>query len=402
MERHLRWQRWLGLFLMGIMICTIWGAYRSPVAAVLAKGGRVPVLVFGIDAADASQHTDTLMLSVMDPFSNSLSLLSIPRDTKIKLPGYLFNRINEVYGYHMRKTHDPNHSSLEVKKAVETILSPADMSLSIPHFIQVDYSGFTKMVDLVGGVWVSIKNPMHYDDNAGGYHFHKEPGRFLMKGQEALFYVRYRGPTGDRGRIYRQQEFLRNMAKRMANPLTILRFPEMATAIAESVRTDLSFWDMVYLIEAGRRLRSNNIRFYIAPGRPRGAYWILLSDAVTRLAAHLIMGRPMSEEFAQTIVPQAEEVTVAVWNASGKKDLAYKITKYLRKAGYDVVDWGTYATRQIPSRVIDRRGKIMNAQAVARDMGIENVHSEPNAKILVDVEVVIGEDFNSPINFDEQ
>ena len=72
------------------------------------------------------------------------------------------------------------------------------------------------------------------------------------------------------------------------------------------------------------------------------------------------------------------------------------------EAGYDVVDWGTYASRQIPSRVIDRRGKIMNAQAVARDMGMENVHSEPNAKALVDVEVVIGEDFNSPINLEDQ
>jgi hypothetical protein len=65
------------------------------------------------------------------------------------------------------------------------------------------------------------------------------------------------------------------------------------------------------------------------------------------------------------------------------------------------VEWGTYPAEQINTRVIDRRGKIMNAQALATELGIDNYHSEPNPKALVDVEVVIGKDFKAILNLEE-
>src|SRR5688572_23409580 len=94
LKAHLRAQRVIGgVLLLLIAVSLIEGA-RSPVARALARGERVPILFFGIDAADLSQHTDTLMVASLDPVRNFLGVLSIPRDTRIEVPGYRFRRVN--------------------------------------------------------------------------------------------------------------------------------------------------------------------------------------------------------------------------------------------------------------------------------------------------------------------
>jgi LCP family protein required for cell wall assembly len=383
----------VALVFLGAILISIYGASRSPVAAALSQGRPVPLLLFGIDAADASRHTDTLLVTVFNPAENFLTLLSIPRDTRINLPGYVFHRVNEIYGYHFRKTADPMQASFEVLKGIEHIFSSEDTGVAIPYFVQADFSGFTRLVDLVGGVWVTVRQPMHYDDFAGNVHIHFEPGRHLLKGDDALRFVRFRSHTGDRGRIMRQQEFLRNMAKRMANPITVLKFPQLVGAVFSSIRTNMSGWDVVYLAVAARRVRSNGLGFYILPGKPRGPFWELNMDAVQKMGQRTILGQSIAFDEADIITPQEQRITVNVWNASGQRSLAYDITKFLRRQGYDVVDWGTYATEQEHTRVFDRTGDLSKAQKVAESLGVDDFHSEINFKRLVDVEVVLGKNY---------
>lgn len=392
-NRHARYQRLVGILFATLIIVTIVGHRRSPVAQALADGRPVPILLFGIDAADASHHTDTLMLAVWDPVKDLLRVLSIPRDTRVHIPGYRFRRINEIYGYHRRTKGDPAFAARKVAEGVEHVLSTDDARIRLPYHLRIDFGVFRRLVDLVGGVWVTVKTPMHYDDYAGGYHFHKEPGRYLMNGDDALKYVRFRGATGDRGRIFRTQAFLRGMARRAANPLNALRFPQMASVAAKSVETSLSFWDFVFLAHSARRLRPGGLNFYILPGRPSGPYWRVNDEAANALAAFLLLGRPLPEDQLQPIVRHEATITVKVWNASGRRGWAHDVTRYLRENGFDVVDWGNYPVNQVPTRVIDRVGRIAQAQAVGNVLSIESVHSEPSRSALADVEVVIGRNY---------
>jgi len=387
-------QRAVGFLFLVLILLSLDGARRSAVARAVDRGERIPILLFGLDAADKSRHTDTLMIAVLDSLANSLSLLSIPRDTRVHLEGYLFRRVNEVYGFHFRKTRDRAAASRKVLEAVQFLLSKSEKAIVIPHYLQVDFSGFARIMDILGGVWVTVKQPMHYDDNAGNYHFHKEPGRYYLRGQEALFYVRFRGATGDKGRIFRQQEFLKSVIKKFANPLVVLRIPEITAAVTASIHTDLSLWDIVYLASAARRLRSRSLEFYILPGNPRGAYWKLKADEAHRLAVMAILGEKVDVSDIQTIAPLAKQITIKVWNASGQRGLAHEVTKYLRQCGYDVVEWENFSTKQLPTRVIDRVWQIFKAQAVADDLGIDNFHSEVSKKSMVDVEVVLGKNFS--------
>jgi LCP family protein required for cell wall assembly len=393
LNKSLNKQRFFALTFLVVILLSIVGAETSSVARLLSQGARVPVLLFGIDAADSSQHTDTLMVTVFDSLQTKWSALSIPRDTRIDWPGYRFHRVNEIFGYHYRKTKDFGQSAQKVIEGVQILLSPEPSQLSIPYYIQIDFNGFRKWVDLLGGVWVTIKLPMHYDDYAGNYHFHKEPGRYLLNGTESLLYVRFRGQTGDRGRIFRQQEFVKAMIRRMANPLLIFRIPQMVLVLKSSVHSNLSFWDWVYMAAGMRRLRPDDVGFYILPGVPRGVYWSPKLEMGYELADMLLKGAVMKETVEENIAVQASRITISVWNASGKKGMGYNITKILREKGYDVMDWGNYAAEQLQTRVIDRKGKIMNAKAVADSLGVESYHSEPNAKALVDVEVIIGQNY---------
>ncbi|MCG3204788.1 MAG: Transcriptional regulator LytR [Elusimicrobia bacterium] len=391
--RQLKWQRFTALIFLALILASLLGATRSPVAAVLARGERIPILIFGVDAADSSRHTDTLMLGLFEPVKNYISVLSIPRDTRIDLPGYRFKRINEIYGYNLRKSKDVVYSSQKVLEGVTHLLSSSDFVPLLPYFVQIDFSGFNRTVDLLGGVWVEVKTPMHYDDYAGNYHFHKEPGRYLMKGQEALHYVRFRGQTGDRGRIFRQQEFIRSALRRLANPVMILRLPELIGIIKSTIRSNMSFWDVFYLASACRRVRSDDVGFYVLPGQVSGVFWYPKKSNIEQLVSLLFLGRLPVGQVEETIVPQSGRITVKVWNASGKSGAGYEMTKFLRQAGYDVIDWGNYGNQQLQTRVIDRMGQIENAKLVAATMGVENYHSEPNPKALVDVDVVIGQNY---------
>ncbi len=392
-SKHLPFQRGVAFFFLGLILAALIGAQRSLVAHALARGEKVPVLFFGVDAADASRHTDTLMLGVFDPVRNYLSMVSIPRDTRIDLPGYRFNRVNEIYGYNLRKSKDVGFASGKVLEGIAYLISSEVYRPALPNYIQVDFSGFNRMIDLVGGVWVEVKLPMHYDDNAGNYHFHKEPGRYLMDGDESLRYVRYRGPTGDRGRIFRQQEFVRSFLRRLANPMMVLRVPEFAALVRSAISTNMSLWDLIYLGATARRLRSNDIGFYVLPGQVSGMYWSPKKNMVQQLVSLLFLGKMTEDPFFETIAPQANRITVKVWNASGRNGMGYTMTKFLRTSGYDVLDWANYATQQLQTRVIDRTGRIENAQLVAGSIGVENFHSEPNPKALVDVDVVIGQNY---------
>jgi LCP family protein required for cell wall assembly len=391
-SRHLRWQRLSALAFLIAIGLSLYGAQTSAVAAALGQGQRVPLLLFGVDAADASRHTDTLMLGIFNPVHDFMSVLSIPRDTRLDLPGYRFHRINEIYGYQLRTTKDADVASRKVLEGIDYLLSTSSDAVKIPYYVQVDFAGFRDLIDLLGGVWVTVKQSMNYDDSAGNYHFHREPGRYLMDGDEALHYVRFRGPSGDRGRIFRQQEFVKSLLRRLANPLLVFRVPEICLVIKSAIKTNLSFWDMTYLLVSARRLRSEDIGFYILPGSVSGMYWAPNHEMIGAVSGLLFYGRK-TDNAATIVAPEAHVITVKVWNASGHNGAAYELTKFLRKNGYDVLDWGNYDQVQLQTRVVDRTGSIERAQSVAQTLGVDNYHSEPNPKALVDVDVVIGQNY---------
>jgi LCP family protein required for cell wall assembly len=191
-------------------------------------------------------------------------------------------------------------------KTVESITH-----IHIDHFVVVDFVGFRSMVNAIGGVEICV--PTAVDDTVG--HIQLPAGTYNMTGQQALDYVRVRhdigAPTGDIGRMKRQQSFVSAMIKKvvsagtLTNPIRLFNFLEAATS---SLTTDPGFADLKKLAELGRSLQSvglGNVQFVTVPWKPYvpDPNRIVFSypDA-GQLFRGIINDRPLAAKFSQDSV----------------------------------------------------------------------------------------------------
>jgi LCP family protein required for cell wall assembly len=382
-----------GLALAGLaaVVLGLWAASTSEVARAIGRGRPLTGIVMGIDKVETARHSDTLMIWNYDPVHGRLDALSVPRDTRIDLPGYRFRRVNEVFAYHYGVTRDADKAAKEVLSAVTRIISDSGADLAPRYYLQVDYGGFREIIDLLGGVDVHVDEPMHYDDNAGGYHIHREPGDYHLNGQEALEYVRFRGKSGDRGRILRQMEFVKAVLAKASSPLLYVKAPELVSTVLANIHTNLRPWDVVFLALELKHLRADRFNPRLLPGHPSGPYWEMDRERIA-LVVRQMTGELKPLESTEVKMESAA-TTVRVWNGSGRKGVALEVTRRLRLAGFDVLEWGNYDLRQTKTRVMDRVGDFDKAQRVARALGVDSVFSDINPKLRADVEVIVGDDY---------
>ena len=262
-------------FIVLLTGATLGMSWNSPLSRAVQAGEPVFGLLIGTDLVDYARHADTIIVAKYDPKSRSLDLLSIPRDTKIDLPGLRVKRINEVYTYAF-KANKKDHAaaSHELAKAVQWVLlnssgaaTDAQSALPLRFYAQVDYQGFKKMIDLLGGVPVTVDEPMNYDDNWGNLHIHFEPGNYKLDGQKALEYVRFRGISGDAGRVSRQQEFLMSIFNRFKSPFNLVKLPGIVWLSVSSFKTNLGWYERFVLLWELKDLSREDIRLMQLPGK---------------------------------------------------------------------------------------------------------------------------------------
>jgi LCP family protein required for cell wall assembly len=170
---------------------------------------RFTVLVMGMDQRPGefgtSFRTDTMILISLDPKTNRVGMLSIPRDLSVDVPGYGLQRINTAYG--LGELSGPGGGP---QLAMQTV--QYNFGIRVNEFVVVDFNSFIRVIDLIGGVNVyvesAIYDPEYPDMNYGYDPFYVEAGWHLMDGQTALKYARSRHGTDDIDRGRRQQQVL--------------------------------------------------------------------------------------------------------------------------------------------------------------------------------------------------
>ncbi len=185
------------------------------------------ILLLGVDERNGDRgRSDTMMFLNYNALTGKMHLMSIPRDTRVKLDKHGNQKINAAYAY---------GGADMAKDAAGELLG-----LRVDYFLKVNFAGFSRVVDALGGVTVDIKNHMHYDDPYQDLHIHFEPGRQRLDGDKALEYVRWRGDSGaDLSRIQRQREFLNAAFRRAVSPIGLLRSPLVLYALNKCIDTDI-------------------------------------------------------------------------------------------------------------------------------------------------------------------
>ena len=229
--------------------------------AIYLSAISLNVLVLGTDDVDYSKHTDTIMLIHWQPLPRRLALLSVPRDTLIRLPKRGPMKINAVYAYG-NALGSRDYAMAMTRASIENLLG-----LKIHFVVHLRYSGFIKLVDALGGVPLYIVKRMGYRDQAGGVNIDLEPGYQLLDGRQSLNYVRFRHDRdGDIGRIRRQQKFLQAF---MMQIMRFSRLPRTCRAFylfVHQVETDLPLAAAIFLALEIREVAGRSWRQAILPG----------------------------------------------------------------------------------------------------------------------------------------
>ncbi len=226
------------------------------------------ILVMGLDSRGGegtTTRTDSIMVVGIHPASINVSLLSIPRDLFIDVPGYGMQRINTVNV--LAEVQEPGTGAALLETSIEQ-----NFGFDVHRYVRLDFKAFVDVVDAVGGLDINV--PYRIVDtqfptaNYGTMTVEFNEGWQHMDGERALIYARTRHSDDDYRRAERQQQVVSALAGKLINPF---RWPAAWVALSRNVETDLSPFDFIPvlppLIFSGGQLDTLVInRDYILPG----------------------------------------------------------------------------------------------------------------------------------------
>ena len=232
-----------------------------PTPAEDVEDNIIELLVIGVDAGhDGVERADTIMLAFINTTNPQVTLLSIPRDTRLVIPGRGNDKINHAQAFGGQEL------------LIETVNHFFD--IEIEKYVKLNFDGFKSVVDILGAIEYDVEIRMFYP--AEGIDL--RPGVQMLDGDKALQFVRFRGATGDIGRVERQQSFMMEFLNQNLVPRNISRIPELVAAMNRNISTNLTIGEMVTIGMIARELEVENVRTEILPGRPdyiNGvSYWI--------------------------------------------------------------------------------------------------------------------------------
>ncbi len=332
--------------------------------AFVPEKDNVNVLLVGLD--NVSYHTDTMIVANLNTKDGSVELISIPRDTYVKMPQEV---IDEVYATQenpimprsgemkltelITYTQDVDQGLIYLKDQVSTILG-----VEIDNYIAVDLESFSYLIDQMGGVYFDVPIRMYYNDNAQDLHIDLQPGPQLLNGDQAEQLIRFRKgsdgypgyPTGDLGRIEMQQAFIKEAINQFLSKENIMKsLPSLVVTYYKYVKTDIGLTAVPEYAQYALLADKNNITTYTLPNDYEyingKSYAVVREDEAKALSDKVFLGiEPVVVENTIYEPTKAKsDYVISVLNGSNTKGLATKTANLLTADGYSVETIGDYS-----------------------------------------------------------
>ena len=338
------------------------------------------------------QRSDTIMLVRLNHERDHLTVVGIPRDLWVDIPGEGEDKINAAYAFGGPQL------------AVRTVESTT--GVRIDHYVEVDFNGFVDVVDALDGIEVCL--PEAIDDPKAKLNM--EAGTHRVDGADALAFARTRATArGDLDRIDRQQQVLSAMFDKALSSRT-LSDPGKLTAFLDSSLSSVTvdegmdtsaINDLAYQM---REMDLSNVTFAQVPisdmdhWTPRGDVALLWDEPAAReLFADINADRPLGEPEAEAEEPGGEDsepvpgdVRVRVFNGTATPGLGAQMDNRLVEAGFDVTDEAeNWSDRNVPTTEVRYGPEDEELAAYMAQMlpGSETVEDQT---LEGDLQVVIG------------
>lgn len=284
----------------------------------VGKNGReFTVLLVGVDQRPGERsisNTDTLILAHINAETGLTTLLSVPRDTQVDIPGYGRDKINAAARRGKGIT------------TTETVLANL-VGQPIEGYVIANFAGFKEVVDTLGGITLNVEKDMYY--NTGDTQdaiINLKKGEQRLNGTQTLQYARFRqDPLADIARTIRQQNVLKAMAKEFMQLKTLPKLPRLIPQIYRTIDTDLPINRLLAIAGLAVRFDSNKIVSQTLPGNfliEKGiSYWKVNLGECRQVAAKLFRQGQASEVFSVRAGTDTDTLPAAqVEKATGDSD----------------------------------------------------------------------------------
>ena len=357
---------------------------------------RVTVLLLGIDQRDDERglptRSDTMIIASLDPVNLTGSMLSLPRDLWVPIPGHGENKLNTA---HFFGELDKEGSGLQAARRTVQY----NFGVPINYVARVDFAGFERLIDAVGGITIDVDRAIldndYPNEKYGISRLYIPVGPQRMNGITALRYARSRHADSDFGRIRRQQRVLQ-AAREEALSIGILpRLPTMFNIVRNSVTTDVPWTDLLALADLVRRVPRESIT-------SRQVDETMIND-VNRDGSVLIPERdkirPVVQELFYNPAKRPDPTRIEILNATTREGLAGGLRNILAEQGFNIVRIDTADKIGAADTVIlDHRGKAATVAKLAAEMKLpaSAIKIDPDLTATADVTVILGADYRAP------
>ncbi|MEA5508298.1 LCP family protein [Crocosphaera sp. UHCC 0190] len=354
----------------------------------------VNLLVLGIDRVlDAPPgslegfrgRSDTILLLRFDPTDNSVKMLSVPRDSRVDIPGVGYTKINDanVHG-------GPALTARVLSKTLNDI--PVD------RYVRVTTDAFKELVDLVGGVEVFVPQEMQYEDKTQNLKIDLAPGKQILSGEQAEQFARFRKDGyGDIGRVQRQQVLLQALRERVTSPTILPHIPQALGLLEKHIDTNLTWEEMLALVNFGRQLDREKVQMVMLPGRfsqaeefDNRSYWVLSETGRDKVMQEYFGIAP---QWQSTRRLSPNRVRIAIQNATDDPGLVNQVKEYLIQQNFRNV----YTISDAPqllreTEIVVQQGDLEAANYLQTALGTGRVEASSTGDIDSQLTLRIGLD----------
>jgi LCP family protein required for cell wall assembly len=381
---------------------------------------QLNILLIGADTQEGGHNTDTMITVSIDPVTKQVAMFSLPRDmTNVPVPaGPARSLWGNVYGSKINSFFTQNRNRADIwpggnrvrgYNALKGIIGEL-YGLDIRYFVEVDFDGFRKVIDAVGGVTVNVQMPV-VDNRFPAPDGQKRrlyigQGLQRMTGSQALQYARVRKVAGesDFTRAARQQRLLLSLREQSDPYALIPQIPALVTALKSAVKTDIPVDQLDELLGLAAAVDTANIRSYVfspplygsetAPGAPVYAMFPNVSR-IRATVKNAFKSSPQEEAQREELAQEGAQV----WVVSGLPDRSVgpALAGYLEYRGL-----AASSPRAKPSGAIPATTKIVVYNGTEADLASTIAYLESTFKVtvttvsdpavLADIVITIGRD----------
>lgn len=341
-------------------------------ATPVLPAGRVNILLLGVDEreswSEGPPRTDGIMLVSVDTSTKSATVLSIPRDLWVEIPGFGQERVNVAY-----RVAEMSQAGTGPIKACETV--SALLGVPIDRYAVVNFRAVVQIIDAIGGIDIDVPYEIwdyQYPTDDNQYMtVHFAPGQQRLNGEQTLQYIRTRHGSTDFDRMRRQQQVMDALRDAVLTPGFVARAPGLLRLVRDCINTNVSVSEIIALWKAFGDSSHAPIS-YAAIDETLCYSWITVAGAdvllpdsagISQLVASLGLGE------AQASAALAQGLQIRLYAGSETDPTFAAAAEALADAGYVVVQGGVSEQRLEHTVVMDYTGGEQGAK-MAKILGL--------------------------------